>query len=159
LAGTWRSTGRSSPPNVFGRSTLPPQPASASSASNFTAARYWRSEIFSTAQRLARPRTRRGTRDAALVGMKKLLLCLVVAACSHGTTATTSTSSPATEQASLDQRADTALADMRARDSGLDGLLQASAGYAVFPEVGQAGALIAGGAYGRGVLYDHGTPV
>ena len=33
-----------------------------------------------------------------------------------------------------------------------------SAGYAVFPNIGAAGAIIAGGAYGQGVLYENGVP-
>jgi lipid-binding SYLF domain-containing protein len=65
-------------------------------------------------------------------------------------------SSP-TEAANLEHKASAALADMRADAPGLDSLLAASAGYAVFPNVGSAGALLAGGAYGKGVLYEHGV--
>ena len=35
------------------------------------------------------------------------------------------------------------------------GLLDASAGYVVFPDIGKAGAIV-GGAYGRGIQYEHG---
>lgn len=47
---------------------------------------------------------------------------------------------------------------MRAQDPGLDRLLQQSAGYVVFPEIGKGGAII-GGAYGRGIVYEQGQPV
>jgi lipid-binding SYLF domain-containing protein len=53
----------------------------------------------------------------------------------------------------------TELATMRAEQPGLEGLLAASAGYAVFPSVGAAGALYVGGAYGKGVLFQHGNVV
>ena len=60
-------------------------------------------------------------------------------------------------QASLEDKASATLADMQARDPGLNGLLARSAGYAIFPDVGAAGALVAGGAFGRGFLYEHGV--
>ena len=56
---------------------------------------------------------------------------------------------------SLAQRADVTLQEMRSRDPGLGEVLAQSAGYAVFPEIGKGG-LIVGGAFGRGVLYEHG---
>lgn len=62
------------------------------------------------------------------------------------------------EQASLEQKANAALQEMRAKDPGLDPLLSSAAGYAVFPDVGAAGALYVGGAYGKGVLYERGRP-
>jgi len=43
-------------------------------------------------------------------------------------------------------------------DISLDNFFSRAAGYAVFPTVGK-GALVAGGAYGSGVLFDHGTAV
>jgi lipid-binding SYLF domain-containing protein len=60
------------------------------------------------------------------------------------------------ERVSLEQRAIAALGDMRQRDPGLDQLLAASAGYAVFPEIGAGGAFVVGGAFGRGILFEHG---
>ena len=46
---------------------------------------------------------------------------------------------------------------MTAKDASLRDLVDRSPGYAVFPDVGKAGAII-GGAYGRGVVYEHGRP-
>ena len=62
-------------------------------------------------------------------------------------------------QASLEDQAGAALGDMFTRAPELHSLLNASAGYAVFPNVGAAGAFVAGGAYGKGVLYENGHPV
>src|SRR5438046_1613736 len=91
--------------------------------------------------------------------MSKLLLVLSLAACaSRSETPAPAPATPAA-QVTLDQQAATTLGEMRARDPGLDSMLPASAGYAVFPEIGAAGALIAGGAFGRGVLYQHGAAV
>jgi lipid-binding SYLF domain-containing protein len=67
---------------------------------------------------------------------------------------------PSTAQAqSLDSRATGTLADMEQKDPGLDAVLADSAGYAVFPDIGAAGVFVAGGAAGKGVLYEHGRPV
>ena len=49
-----------------------------------------------------------------------------------------------------------ALAEIRSEQPGVDGVLNAAAGYAVFPNVGAAGALFVGGAHGQGVLYEGG---
>ncbi|HTE51579.1 MAG TPA: lipid-binding SYLF domain-containing protein [Kofleriaceae bacterium] len=62
------------------------------------------------------------------------------------------------EQKGLEQRASAALTTMKARDARLDEILSRSAGYAVFPEIGKGGAIV-GGAYGHGVVYQHGRPV
>jgi lipid-binding SYLF domain-containing protein len=50
------------------------------------------------------------------------------------------------------------LETMRGQDPGLDSLLQQSAGYVVFPEVGKGGVIV-GGAYGRGIVFENGQPV
>jgi lipid-binding SYLF domain-containing protein len=50
------------------------------------------------------------------------------------------------------------LQTMKATDPDLQSLLDRSYGYAVFPEIGKGG-FIAGGAYGRGVLYEQGRLV
>ena len=76
-----------------------------------------------------------------------------VAACTH-----THTPSPA-HQAELEAKASATLDEMRANQPGIDALLSSSAGYAVFPSIGAAGAVYVGGAYGKGVLYQHGTVV
>lgn len=62
------------------------------------------------------------------------------------------------ERSSLERDANATLASMRARDMGLDSMLNRSAGYAVFPKIGKAG-FVAGAAYGRGVLYERGRPI
>jgi len=58
---------------------------------------------------------------------------------------------------SLLAEADAAVASMTAKDSSLKDVLNRSAGYAVYPNVGKAGAII-GGAYGRGIVYEGGRP-
>ena len=64
---------------------------------------------------------------------------------------------PSTAQAeSLDSSAQATLADMQRRNPGLTAVLDRSAGYAVFPDIGAAGVFVAGGAAGKGVLYEHG---
>jgi lipid-binding SYLF domain-containing protein len=82
------------------------------------------------------------------------VLAIGVAACTH----TAPPSSPA-GRAELEQKANVALTEMRRAQPGIDGLLGSAAGYAVFPNVGAAGALYVGGAYGKGVLYQNGTVV
>ena len=61
----------------------------------------------------------------------------------------------ASERSALDTRAEATLQSMRSADLGLDALLASAYGYAVFPEIGKGG-LIAGAAYGRGVVYEKG---
>jgi len=58
-------------------------------------------------------------------------------------------------KADLESRAAAALSQAETADPTLTSLLAGSAGYAVFPSVGKGG-LIAGGAYGKGVLYENG---
>ncbi|MCA1779949.1 MAG: hypothetical protein LC637_11360 [Xanthomonadaceae bacterium] len=58
----------------------------------------------------------------------------------------------------LRQRAAAALSAATSRHSGFDSIIQAAPGFAVFPSVSKGGA-IAGGAYGRGIVYRNGTPV
>ena len=58
----------------------------------------------------------------------------------------------------LEARADATLQTMIGRDPGLRDVLDASYGYAVFPEIGKGG-FIVGAAYGRGILYEHGQAV
>jgi lipid-binding SYLF domain-containing protein len=61
------------------------------------------------------------------------------------------------EAANANQQANTALQMMINKDPSLPGLLESSAGYAVFPDIGKGG-FIAGAAHGRGVLYEGGRP-
>lgn len=84
------------------------------------------------------------------------LSCIALAA----TCAVACASAPRSPQGkqSLEQEASSALGQMIQRDASLQPKLQQAYAYAVFPDVGKAGALVAGGAYGRGVLYVQGRP-
>jgi len=55
----------------------------------------------------------------------------------------------------LQTSADRTLQELKEADASLDGVLDDSAGYAVFPTIGKGG-LIIGGGYGRGALYEDG---
>jgi lipid-binding SYLF domain-containing protein len=81
-------------------------------------------------------------------------LLIGLAACTH-------TSPPSTPQqaADLEANARATVHSMMATQPGLAELLQSSAGYAVFPRVGEASVLLAGGAYGNGVLFQGGQVV
>ncbi len=81
---------------------------------------------------------------------------MIVAAAVCAATACATAPRSAGERADLFVRADSTLGMMRSRDPGLSELLGRSAGYVVFPEIGKGG-FIAGAAYGRGVLYEHGV--
>lgn len=85
----------------------------------------------------------------------------IIAAVALFAAAACSPKPPATpqESAALDAQARATLAEMRARQPAIDSILQSAAGYAVFPDVGKAGALIAGGAHGKGILFEGGQPV
>ena len=82
---------------------------------------------------------------------KVLALFVALSACA------TAPKSPS-GRAELKHEAITTLSAMTQRDPGLDAKLRSSAGYAVFPKIGKGG-FIAGAAYGRGVLYEHGVKV
>ncbi len=53
--------------------------------------------------------------------------------------------------------AETTVADFREADPGLSRFFSGAAGYAVYPSVGKGGAGV-GGAFGRGVVFEHGRP-
>ena len=57
----------------------------------------------------------------------------------------------------LVRHSEATLAAFRQTDPGLSRFLSGAAGYAVFPSVGK-GAVGIGGAYGQGVLFEHGAP-
>jgi lipid-binding SYLF domain-containing protein len=61
-------------------------------------------------------------------------------------------------KANIEQDAAAALAEAQTSDPSLVKLLDAAAGYAVFPSIGK-GAVGVGGAYGKGVLYEGGVVV
>jgi len=86
---------------------------------------------------------------------------LYAAALAIGLAACTHTSPPSSPQqaADLEGKAHATLQSMIAAQPGLSDLLNSSAGYAVFPRVGEASVLIAGGAYGNGVLFQNGQVV
>jgi len=88
--------------------------------------------------------------------MTKFFAAILIALAACATSS--SPPSPAHQQ-KLENEAAAALSSMRAQNPGIDSLLSASAGYAVFPNIGAAGAVYVGGAYGKGVLYQRGTPV
>src|SRR5262245_45458275 len=66
---------------------------------------------------------------------------------------------PVAAQMTLEKQVQTTLAEMQSRDPTIATLLTQSAGYAVFPNVGAAGAVVAGGAFGKGLLFEHGALV
>jgi lipid-binding SYLF domain-containing protein len=59
------------------------------------------------------------------------------------------------ERSALQSEAQAALQRLSSKDATMQALLNASYGYAVFPNVGAGGAIV-GGAYGRGVVYQQG---
>jgi len=60
--------------------------------------------------------------------------------------------------ATLEEEVQATLKRLEAKDPGLKQLLKKAYGYAVFPSVGKA-ALVVGGAYGRGLVYERGKMV
>lgn len=86
-----------------------------------------------------------------LVSSSIIALPLILAGCE--TAPTTSG-----EKAALSAETGSALASFRAADPTLDELLSKASGYAVFPDVGKAG-FIAGGAYGRGEVFERGIRI
>lgn len=59
------------------------------------------------------------------------------------------------ERTALSREADASLSSFRAADPTLDELMSRAVGHAIFPDIGKAG-FIAGGAYGRGMVYQNG---
>src|SRR4051812_14717004 len=81
----------------------------------------------------------------------QFLLSLVATVALVGCSATPNT--PESRE-TLKGDARSAIARLTSADPGLQGLLDQSAGYAIFPNVGK-GAVGIGGAFGEGVVYDH----
>ncbi len=70
------------------------------------------------------------------------------------------TTAPKTEEhrENLQTNAEAALKTMNNSDKGVQQNLDSAYGYAIFPNVGKGG-LIAGGAYGRGIVYEQGQMI
>ena len=79
-----------------------------------------------------------------------LVLMALVAGCASNTPPTK------TEQTALLEKSDATLAAMQKMDPSLKTLLRDAYAYAIFPSASKGG-LIAGGAYGRGIVYRHGV--
>lgn len=77
---------------------------------------------------------------------------VVVAACIAGCATAPDTRAG---RADLDAKARQTLREMTMRVPAIQQVLDQSAGYAVFPSIGEGGAII-GGAYGQGILYEGG---
>lgn len=88
---------------------------------------------------------------ATRLSVMALMLCCVFAGCS---------TAPKNEggQQDLIVQANGTLDRFRASDSTIGARINESAGYAVFPTIGQGGAGV-GGAFGRGVVYQMGKPI
>jgi lipid-binding SYLF domain-containing protein len=57
-------------------------------------------------------------------------------------------------RSNLERDANSTLQSFLRQDPSLQDVLNRSAGYAVFPDVGKGGVILAGGAFGRGILYN-----
>ncbi len=64
----------------------------------------------------------------------------------------------ASKRSELETQSEAKLEEMLTRDPSLQSLIDQSAGYVVFPEVKQGGAIV-GGAGGRGVVYEKGRMI
>jgi lipid-binding SYLF domain-containing protein len=91
--------------------------------------------------------------------MKKLLCTLLLLTGAAAALPACSTEpKSAADKSSLSSDVDAALSGFKNADSTLTSELNRAAGYAVFPDVGKGG-FIAGGADGKGELFDHGVKV
>jgi lipid-binding SYLF domain-containing protein len=87
-----------------------------------------------------------------------LSLCLVsFAVVSIGCESSTAPKNEAKRNTLMDESRD-ALHQMQTEDPTLQDFLNSAHGYVVFPSVGKGG-LIAGGAYGRGIVYEQGNMI
>jgi lipid-binding SYLF domain-containing protein len=62
------------------------------------------------------------------------------------------------KRTNLETEAQAAIQVAKTADPGMQKFFDTAAGYAVFPSIGKA-AWVVGGAYGKGMLYEHGQPV
>lgn len=90
--------------------------------------------------------------------MKSVVYVTAAAACGVAVWACSPTPKTPSEQATLTGDSHASLDAFVNADPSLRNTLDQAAGYAIFPDVGKAG-FIAGGAYGRGEVYQHGHMV
>lgn len=102
-----------------------------------------------------RTRYTRAMRATHLTKSSPLAAAVLVVA---GLSACASAPDTRDDQARLESAAAAAYDDMVAQDPSLIPFVDVSAGYVVFPRIGEGGFIIGGGA-GTGVLYEGGTPV
>ena len=89
--------------------------------------------------------------------MRRIVLaCTFVAVAAFLLTGCATAPKSAEGKTALTDKVQTALANAKKADPGLDKFFKEAAGYAVFPSVGKGGVGV-GGAYGRGELYAGGT--
>lgn len=86
----------------------------------------------------------------------QMIRAILAAACAAGLVGGCSTAPTSdTDKGALSYDVRGAMESFKGADPSLQGLLDRSSGYAIFPDIGKAG-LIAGGAYGRGEVYEGG---
>jgi lipid-binding SYLF domain-containing protein len=90
-------------------------------------------------------------RRSASVCISAALVCLILIGCS-------TTPQTAEDRIELNNKVESAIAKAKKQDPSLQKYFDTAAGYAVFPTVGK-GAVVVGGAYGKGELYEDGKPV
>lgn len=83
-----------------------------------------------------------------------MMLVAAAVACPSATSADTHVSSTP----SLQANAQTTLAEMKLKNPDLGQVLDSANSYVVFPNIGKASALVVGGAYGKGMLFERGKP-
>lgn len=89
---------------------------------------------------------------------RSIASAVVIAALGLGLQGCSTAPSSEAGKQTLDSDVNTALADFRRADPSIQGFLDKSYGYAVFPSVGK-GAVGVGGAYGRGEVFEQGRKV
>jgi lipid-binding SYLF domain-containing protein len=91
------------------------------------------------------------------MNVKTLSLALAMAASACGMIGC-ATVAPKTEAAkeNLDDRTEGVLAAMKRTDPALESAISSAYGYALIPDAGKAGVLLAGGSFGRGEVYEQG---
>lgn len=83
---------------------------------------------------------------------------LLLAGLAFGPTGCATAPSSGRERQALVDESQAALSQFKAEDQSLDAFLSNANGYAIFPDAGKGG-FIAGGAYGRGTVYEQGRMI